>query len=171
MKEKAIVQGFANNTESRNRKGVIWHVLFQASTVVGIVALIALMLNIINSAFGYVAYEARLDPDSLIVDGIPIQDQSKEQLVARVQSTLSSGAYNKLENEKSFADRSREEVYQLVVERIVRPQVVEVWSLWSSLTQANQIRATVAQEYPDAELEFVSWLTSDFVARPQTSEP
>jgi phosphate transport system permease protein len=171
MKEKAIVQGFANNTESRNRKGVIWHVLFQASTVVGIVALIALMLNIINSAFGYVAYEARLDPDSLTVDGIPIQDQSKEQLVARVQSTLSSGAYNKLENEKSFADRSREEVYQLVVERIVRPQVVEVWSLWSSLTQANQIRATVAQEYPDAELEFVSWLTSDFVARPQTSEP
>ena len=171
MKEKAVVQGFANNTQARNRKGVIWHVLFQASTVVGIIALIALMLNIINSSFGYVAYEARLDPDSLTVDGIPIQDQSKEQLVARVQSTLSSGAYNKLENEKSFADRSREEVYQLIVERIVRPEVVGVWNLWPSLTRASEIRATVAQENPDADLEFVSWLTSDFVARPQTSEP
>ena len=171
MKEKAVVQGFANNTEARHRKGVIWHVLFQASTVVGIIALIALMLNIINSSFGYIAYEARLDPDALAVDGIAIQDQNKEQLVARLRSTISSGAYNKLENEKSFADRSREEIYQLVVERIIRPEIVGVWSLWSSLTRANEIRATVAQESPDAELEFVSWLTSDFVARPQSSEP
>ena len=92
MKEKAVVQGFANNTEARHRKGVIWHVLFQASTVVGIIALIALMLNIINSSFGYIAYEARLDPDALAVDGIAIQDQNKEQLVARLRSTISSGA-------------------------------------------------------------------------------
>ena len=171
MKEKAIVQGFTDNLDARNRKGVIWHVLFQVSTVIGIVALIALMLNIINGAFGYIAYEARVDPDTLAVDGIPLADQSEEQLVALLQSTLSSGAYNKLENEKPFASRSREEVYQLVLERIIRPEIVAVWNLWPSITQADEIRATVAQEHPDAELEFVSWLTSDFVSRPQTSEP
>ena len=171
MKEKAIVQGFANNLEARNRKGVIWHVIFQASTIVGIIALIALMLNIINSAFGYVAYEAKVDPDTLAVDGTPLESQSKEQLVTLLRSTLSRGAYNKLENEKPFASRSREEVFQLVVERIIRPQVVAVWNLWQSLTQAGEIRATLAQEHPNAELDFVSWLTSDFVTRPQTSEP
>ena len=171
MKEKAVVQGFVNNLDGRNRKGAVWHVLFQASTIVGIIALIALVLNIVDSAFGYVAYEARVDPDTLTVDGIPVQDQSKEQLVTLVQSTLSSGAYNKLENEKPFADRSREEVYQLVVERIIRPKVVQVWDLWPSLTQADEIRAIVAQDYPKAELDFVSWLTYDFVSRPQTSEP
>ena len=99
MKEKAVVQGFVNNLDGRNRKGAVWHVLFQASTIVGIIALIALVLNIVDSAFGYVAYEARVDPDTLTVDGIPVQGQSKEQLVVLVQSTLSSGAYNKLENE------------------------------------------------------------------------
>jgi len=171
MKEKAVVEGFANNLPARNRKGTLWHILFQVSTVVGILALVALMLNIVNSAFGYVAYEARVDPDSLSVDGTSVQDQSKEQLVALLQSTLSSGAYNKLDNEKPFSERSHEEVYQLVVERIIRSQVVQVWNLWPSLTQAGEIRATVAQEHPDAELEFVSWLTSDFVTRPQTSEP
>lgn len=171
MKEIAIVQGFENNLDSRNRKGIIWHVLFQASTIVGIIALIALMLNVINSAFGYVAYEARVDPDSLTVAGTPVEDQSKEQLVALLQSTLSSGAYNKLDNEKPFVDRSREEVFQLVVERIIRPKVVQVWKFWPSLTQPDEIRATVAQEYPKAELDFVSWLTYDFVSRPQTSEP
>jgi phosphate transport system permease protein len=170
MKEKLIVEGFADNLDARNRKGVIWHVLFQASTVVGIIALIALVLNIINSAFGYVAYEARIDPDTLAVDGTPIQEQSKEQLVTLLQSTLSRGAYNKLENEKPFAERTREEVYQLVVERIVRPEVVELWNLWLSLTQSDEIRATLAQDHPDAELDFVSWFTTDFVTRPQTSE-
>jgi len=171
MKAKTAVEGFVNNLDARNRRGVIWHVIFQASTVVGIIALIALMLNIINGAFGYVAYEAKVDPDTLAVDGISIQDQSKEQLVALLQSKLSRGAYNKLNNEKPFEARTREEVYQLVVERLVRPQVVEVWNLWPSLTQADEIRATVAQDHPEAELDFLSWLTSDFVTRPQTSEP
>lgn len=171
MKEKVVVQGFQDNFQARSRKGIVWHLIFQASTVVGIIALITLMLNIINSAFGYIAYEAKVDPDTLLVDGTPVLDQSKEQLVALLQSTLSSGAYNKLEKEKPFADRSREEVYQLVLERIVRPQVVGVWNLWPSLTQAEEIRATVAQEHPVAELDFVSWLDRDFITRPQTSEP
>jgi phosphate transport system permease protein len=171
MKEQAVVQGFANDLEGRKRKGMIWHVLFQISTVVGIIALIALLFNVVNSAFGYVAYEARVDPDTLSVDGISVEDQSREQLVALLQSTLSGGAYNKLNNERSFTERPREEVYQLVVERIIRPKVVQVWKLWPSLTQTDEIRATVAQKYPKAELDFVSWLTTDFVTRPQTSEP
>jgi len=170
MKEKLVVQGFANNLNLRNRIGAIWHILFQASTIVGIIALIALLLNVIDGAFGYVAYEAKVEPDSLAVNGVPLADQSKEQLVSLLQSTLSSGAYNKLEKDKPFESRSREEVYQLVVERIIRPQVVEVWKLWPSLTQADEIRATVARGHPNAELDFVSWLTYDFVSRPQTSE-
>ncbi|HSL47303.1 MAG TPA: phosphate ABC transporter permease PstA [Anaerolineales bacterium] len=171
MKEKTIVQGFSHNFEGRNRRGVVWHLLFQASTVVGIIALIALVINIMDGAFGYVAYEARVDPDTLAVEGTAVQDQSKEQLVTLLQSTLSSGAFNKLNNEKSFENRSREEVYQLVVDRIIRPKIVQVWKLWPSLTQADEIRATVAQEYPNAEMDFISWLTDDFVRRPQTSEP
>lgn len=171
MKEKAVVAEFSDNLGARNRRGALWHILFQASTIVGIVALIALLLNVINSAFGYVAYEAKVDPDTLAVDGVPLEGQSKEQLVALLQTELSRGAYNKLENEEPFAERSREEVLQVVVERIVRPQVVEVWNLWTSLTQADEIRATVAQDHPNAELDFISWLSTDFVTRPQTSEP
>jgi phosphate transport system permease protein len=171
MKEIWIVQGFANNLNLRNRIGTVWYVIFQASTIVGIIALIALLFNVIDGSFGYVAYEAKVDPDTLAVDGVPVEAQSKEQLVFLLRSSLSSGAYNKLENEKPFESRSREGVYQLVVERIIRPQIVAVWKLWPSLTQADEIRATVAQDFPQAELDFVSWLTYDFVSRPQTSEP
>ena len=170
MREKTMVEGFAHNLDARHRRGVIWHMLFQVSTVVGILALIALILNIINSAFGYIAYEARVDPDTLTVDGVPLTEQSKEQLVAVLQDNISSGAYNTLEKNKPFADSTREEVRQLITERIIRPDIVGVWNLWLSLTQVDEIRTTLAQEHPDAELEFISWLTPDFVTRPQTSE-
>ena len=162
---------FTQNLDARNRNGAIWHLVFQGSTIVGIIALIAMLLNIINGSLGYVAYEGRVDPVTLAQDGVPIDQQSREQLVALLQSKLSSGAYNKLDKDKPFAKRSRSEVYQLVLERVVRLEVVDNWNLWESLTQASKIKARVADKYPDADLKFISWLTSDFIARPQSSEP
>ena len=158
------------NIEGRNRIGLVWTLIFQASTIVGIIALIALLLNIVDGAFGYVAYEAKVDPASLAVDGVSLEEQSKEQLVVLLKSELSSGAFNKLDKDKPFTDRSRADVYQVVIERIVKYKVVEVWNLWPSLTQGAEIRAEIAEKYPDAQLKFVSWLTADFITRPQSSE-
>ena len=162
---------FTQNLDARNRNGTLWHIVLQASTIFGIIALIALLLNIINSSMGYVAYEGRLDPATLTQNGVPLEEQNKEQLIALLQSKLSSGAYNKLNNDKPFTERSRSEVYQVVLERVVRLEVVDNWTLWESLTQASEIKATVAKKYPQANLKFISWMTSDFVTRPQSSEP
>jgi phosphate transport system permease protein len=172
MNRAAPVQPeFTQNLDARNRNGTLWHIVLQASTIFGIIALIALLLNIINSSMGYVAYEGRLNPATLAQNGVPLEEQNKEQLVGLLQSKLSSGAYNKLNNEKPFTERSRSEVYQIVLERVVRLEVVDNWTLWESLTQASEIKATVAKKYPQASLKFISWMTSDFVTRPQSSEP
>src|SRR6187551_3010173 len=136
---------FEQDMAARNRKGMAWHVIFQASTVFGIVALIVMLLNIVNGALGYVAYEGKIDPATLAQNGVPIEQQSKEQLIVLLKSKLSSGAYNKLNNEKPMEGRTQAELEQLVLERIVRLQVVDNWNLWISLTQADEIKATVAQ--------------------------
>ncbi len=162
---------FTQNLDTRNRSGTIWHLVFQASTIFGIIALITMVLNIINGSLGYVAYEGRVDPATLTQNGVSIESQSEEQLISLLQSKLSSGAYNKLDKDKPFAERSRREVYQLVLERVVRLEVVDNWNLWESLTQSKQIKTTVAEKHPEANLKFISWLTGDFVARPQSSEP
>lgn len=162
---------FQQDLEGRNRRGMVWHLGFQASTAVGILALVVMLLNIVNGAVGYAAYEGRVDPATLAQDGVPIEEQSKEQLIALLQSNLSRGAYNKLNNEQPLEERSRDEIYQLVLTRVVRIEVVDNWTLWESLTQAGEIKATVAREHPEAALKFVSWLTADFVSRPQSSEP
>jgi phosphate transport system permease protein len=161
----------SQNMRARHRTGKIWRGFFLAATVFSIVMLIILLLTIINGLAGYVAFANRVDEATLAVNGVALEDQSKEQLVALLQSELSSGAYNKLENEQPFAVRSRDNVYQLVIERIVRPEVIDSWNVWESLTQADEIRATVASEHPEAELRFVFWLNSDFVTRSQSSDP
>lgn len=56
---------FAENLARRHFQGGIWQRMFYASLIVALVALIALMLNIINQAFGYIAVVNEIDPESL----------------------------------------------------------------------------------------------------------
>lgn len=160
----------ADNLQGRHRAGLVWHFVFQASTLVGILALVALLLNIVDGAFGYAVLDYRVDPKSLAVNGVLLEDQSKEQLISLLQNNLSSGAFNKLERDQPFAERSTENIYQLVAERIIRYNVQITWSLWDSLTRADEIKAIAANEYPTDELRFINWLNTDFVTRPQSSE-
>ena len=158
------------NIKGRRRKGSIWRWILQLSTMIGIIALMALLLNIINGAFGYAVLEAKVDPATLAVNGIPVEEQGKEQLIGVLQSKLSSGAFNKLERDQPFAERSRANVYQLVIERLVKYDIKASWQLWDSLTRSSEIKATFARDYPNAQLRFISWFTADFVSRPQSSE-
>jgi phosphate transport system permease protein len=159
MKEKLANPNYDVNIQGRNRGGLIWRWIFQASTVVGIIALTALLLNIMNGAFGYVALEARVDPATLA-----------EQLISVLKAKLSTGAFNKLEKDQPFAKRSVANIRQVILERVVKYDVKQSWSLWESITRANQIKQEAATKYPKAKLQFTSWLSSDFVGRPQSSE-
>jgi phosphate transport system permease protein len=161
------------NLAARHRRGRACRLVFLASTVVGVVVLTALLLNIIDSAFGYVAYESKVDLAQFAVDGVPLEEQTREQLVALLQAQLSQGAFNKLNNEKPFEERSRAEVYTLVVERILKYDVIASWSLADSLLRRSEIDAEVQEllvEHPRLELKFASWLTTDFISHPQSSE-
>jgi phosphate transport system permease protein len=158
------------NIEGRKRSGWIWRLIFQASTIIGILALTALLFNVINGAFGYVVLEAKVDPATLAVNGVALEDQSKEQLIATLQANISSSAYNKLEKDQPFEKRSAANIRQLILERVIKYDVKQSWSLWESITRANAIKTEAAKKYPGAILKFNTWLSSDFVARPQSSE-
>jgi len=162
---------FSDNVKQRNRSGKVWTGIFQFSTVVGMVALGILLLNIINQSTGYVHYEAKVDPDTLAVNGVSLEEQSKEQLLGVLQASLSQGAYNKLEREKPFAERSRGEVYDLIFDRVVKYKVEETWQLWDSIANSAEIKASVPVEQSGTELRFVFWVNGDFLRRQQSSDP
>ena len=67
--------------------------------------------------------------------------------------------------------RSQSEIYDLVVQEVVQPDVVKTYQLSDSLLQRRSIAQEVAQQYPNGKLEFRSWLTANFVTDPQSSTP
>lgn len=162
---------FKDNVQARHRTGLVWRLLFQFSTIVGIIALITLLLTIINQSSGIVVYEAKVNPASLAVDGVPLEEQTKEQLMGVLQASISEGAFNKLDRDTPFAEQSRGDVYDLVIERIVKYQVVDSWLLWDSLTKRGEITQIIATEYPGDLARYEIWFNWDFLRRRQSSNP
>jgi phosphate transport system permease protein len=162
---------FRAETARRHRRGRIFHLLFQSATVVGVVVLAALIYNVVNSAFGYVLIVNSVDPALLSLDGVPVDQLAKEQLTEILAVNVSKGLMRRFENDQPFAERTRENVYDLVVERVVEPEIVEAWTLVESLTRSAAIRAKVAQEHPDGVLQWRAWLNLRFIQRQQSSTP
>ena len=162
---------FRANLSGRHRVGSVWRAVFQASTVIGIIALTALLYNILNQSFGLVAIENQIEPAALAVDGVPLEELSQEQLIEVLDSHVSKGLLRRLESEQPLADRPRDEVLALVVERVVEPEVVQTWPLVDSLLRRPAVLAEAADKFPDARIEFHSWIDKGFVSSPQSSDP
>jgi phosphate transport system permease protein len=145
--------------------------VFQVSTIVGIVVLAALLYNIANQSFGLAAVEYAIPPETLAVEGTPLEELPREALEAILREHASTGLIRRLESEQPLADRSQEDLYGLVFERVVEPKVVKTWSLFDSLVLRAEIEQEVAEKYPDALLQSFSWINRGFIERPQDADP
>jgi len=160
-----------NNLPQRHRISWIWRLVFQVSTIVGIITLAALLYNILNSTFGYIVIETKVDPTSLTSSSLPVEELTKEQLITILKERISQGAFRTLDRQMPFDKRTRDEVYNLVWERVIKPDVKVTYSLVDSIIHKADIEATVAKDYPQAKLVFRSWLTPRFITTPQASVP
>jgi phosphate transport system permease protein len=160
---------FAENLPQRHRTARWMAAVFQISTVFGIIVLLTLLYNIINSSFGLVAWQYCVPPESLA--GMPLEELPKEELMRILQENVSANVLRRLEREKPLEARSQEELYALVMERVVQPKIVKTWSLVDSIFRRGEIMQEVARDYPDAYLRFRSWLNARFLTSPQSSRP
>ncbi len=158
-------------TAARQRTGQVWAILFQLSTLIGIIALTLLLYTVINQAFGMVAVENTVQPETLALDGVALEDMDKAQLGSVFSADVSSGLLRRFESEMPMAERSRGNLLNLIGDRAIKPQIEASWTLMDSIFNRAAIEATVAEKYPQAELEFRSWVTGDFVSSTQSSDP
>lgn len=98
-----------------------------------------------------------------------LSDMPKETLQAMLAAHVSEGLMRRFENDMPFAERSQENVHDLVQERVVNPEIVASWDAVESLLNRGEIELTALQKYPDAVLEWRSWVTMDFLTNPQSS--
>ena len=169
-------EDFEHNLPRRHRAAKGWQIALQASMVIAILALIALLLNIIDGAFGYVAVQNTVNPGDLVLaSGLTYSQQleelPKETLISILQAHVSQGLFRRFESEIPFAERSQENVYQLVVERVVEPRIEDTWPLFASIFRRQEVLAEAAEKYPDAEVRFISWIDPEFIGSPQSTDP
>jgi len=93
-----------------------------------------------------------------------------ETYISILEANLSKGLLRRYESEMPLAERSREDLYDLVLERVVEQRVVKSWSLVDSLLHKDDIEAFAAG-VSQGELQFRSWLHWDFLRAPQSSTP
>jgi phosphate transport system permease protein len=184
---------------ARHRRGAVWRTLFLSATIIAIVVLMALLYNIFNSAFGLVAIENTVEPTTLATDGVPLKQLPQESLVEILAANISVGLGRRLEREQLFLEnktvfedpvllnelcasdepptacslpaRTKDDVYRLVLERVVVPEVVKTWSLVDSIFNRSEVLVEAQEAFPNAQVEFRSWLTPSFITSPQSSEP
>ncbi|MBK8781053.1 MAG: phosphate ABC transporter permease PstA [Anaerolineales bacterium] len=161
-------QAFRHALSGRYRTATIWQGLFLSALLIAIISLTALIYNVVDGAFGYVAFEYKNDPAEFT--STPVAELTQAELITILKDNLSSGAYNKLDEEQSMQKRSQAELYTLFLERLVQLDTKETWSMTASLFNGEQIKAEVAEKYPDANLEFRSWLTPQFLVTPMSSK-
>jgi phosphate transport system permease protein len=161
---------FKSNLQLRHRIGKTWRIIFQVATLVGIVALLLLMLNILDRSFGYVAVESPFDLDPEVYQGLTLEELPKEELIVILREHISSGVYRRLEREKPFAERTQEEVYEVLLAEVGEPKIVKTWTLSNSILNRAEIQAQALEEYPRARLQFTSWVTQRFITSQQSSQ-
>ncbi len=99
-----------------------------------------------------------------------LADLPKATLVEILEDNVSAGLLRRFESDQPFAERTQENVYDLVLERVVNPVVVRSWTLRESLLMKPDIEAEAAT-IQNGELSFRSWLTLDFLTDTQSSLP
>lgn len=166
----APLDGYKEDLPKRHRIARNWLSIFLLSTIVGIIALSALLVNIINDSAGYVAYKDKKDP-AIVWGGVPPEELTHAQLDEILKSNISANRYRTLDLESSIANQSTDELIDLITIEVIKPQVEQTWSLFESLFKRDEIEQTVLEQYHDAYLKFVVWITKDFVSSPQSSNP
>jgi phosphate transport system permease protein len=162
-------QDIKRNVSIRRRIGTLWRVLFAACIVVGLIFLGLLIWRVANDAVGLVAIVQKVDPATLAPK--PLEDLSKQELTALLQSKISKNVYNRLDREQPFAQRSKADVLDLVYERVVQLSVVSSWSLSESVLGRAAIEQELAKTQPKAVLQWRSWIDLSFLTEPMNSKP
>ncbi len=202
---------------SRKRRGSMFRWSFLLSLFVAVIALLTLLFTIINDSFGLAAVVVEVSEEELAAQyGLEdLENADKEALIGILEDTLPTNVGRRYEREQRFlADRlvwepqatwdercasaepfdgcdrgarNQGDVYALVLERVVAPDVEETYTLWQSLMLRDEVEQRLVElnaerrvaaeaageldTHRDAQLEFRSWLSRSFLQRPQSPQP
>jgi phosphate transport system permease protein len=159
----------------RHATGSLWHGIFIFSTVIGLVALAALLFSIIDQTAGLVVISDDVDRTTLVA-ATPFDQLSQAELVGLLRAKLTNTRIRTLERADGSLDAIPiQRLRELVIEQIVKPTIVETYPLFDSLFRRKaldaEIQAVITEKYPGAKVEFRFWLNPQFLANSMSAVP
>lgn len=112
-------------------------------------------------------YNETPDPDALTAR--PLKALSNDELIQILDENVTDARFAQLNAERPFAERSRDELFELVEKEVLEESVGRSWRLFESLFNRQAIVAQIEQEYPGQQYEFKMWLTPQFLISPLTT--
>lgn len=152
----------------RHRRASVAKAFFFLATLVGIIFLAILLVTVVDQAFGLVAIENKVDPATLA--DRPIADLDVAELAGIIRTNLSKNRVKTLELAGKLESQPHSDLVRIIEEDIVQPKVIKSYSLIASIFTADQIRAEAAEKYPEAKVEFRSWLNQHFLTNAMASD-
>lgn len=143
--------------------------LFFLSTLVGIIFLAILLVSIVDDAFGLVIVENKVDPATLA--DRPLGDLNSTELSAIIRNNLSKNRVRTLEKTGFLETQPAATLLSIIKDDIVKPKIIKSYSLFTSVLKPTQIRTEAAEQYPQATVEFRSWLNKQFLMNSMASQP
>jgi len=157
------------NLPQRHRISRFWRSSFFLSTTIGIISLTILLASIINQAFGFVIVENKVDPSSLA--SVPLEDLDREELIRILQENVSINRFKTIQRDNPVDKLSQNELVDLLTSEVIKPTTMKSYFLIPSLTNKAEIIRTQQEQFPDAVVQFRSWLTLRFLADPLSTNP
>jgi len=151
----------------RHRLARLWRGVFFTATVIGIVALAALVYNVVNETVGLVAVQYAVDPATLADQ--PLEKLDSAALIVILEDELRRRELEVLNEAQPLTERTQADLLAVVTETVLKGEIVGTWTFMESLTQRAAIAAEIQEDFPRATLSFRAWLTPEFLVRPMSS--
>jgi phosphate transport system permease protein len=151
----------------RHRMNSLWQKILFASTVFAIVVLIQLLINNVNSSFGYVIVVDKVKSSD--ISTTPLDSLPNAELISILKSKLSKGEFARLAKDKAFEERSNQNLKDILTEKVIQPKIEKAFTLSESIFQSASIHAGLA-DFPDGYLKFRSWINQGFFEKPMSGK-
>lgn len=165
------VESVGRAVKARRSRAKVWTVAIVAVTALAALILVVFLLNILNDVFGYVAVEYEVMPAE--ITGSPDRepaDLENQAIIDALREQATPGILRRLETEEPLQSRSKTGLLEALEEFVLRPRIVESWSLVQSIFVLDAVEAHAAA-HPEQSIRFRSWINVDFLVSAQSPVP
>ncbi len=156
--------------KNKKIRELVYIIVFQLCLVFTFLTLLTLILRVIDESFGFVLTKNTKQVSEVFGETTDPNSLTKTQLINVMKDNMRRGTVRTLDTEKPLAQRTEENLLDLINEFVLEERVIKTWSLYESIFTLHSIRR-IHESTPHSQLKFRNWINLTFLINKQSSFP